>query len=157
MQLVVSHFTRSESSCSCTPLGLTIKYCSLLTQFIRLFRIFVTVNRDFAPLQHSPTELLIEAHFVHCDVRIQSLCMQWKLSLALEGFNSDHTTRNCLIICHIRFNVKCFNDLQPQIGFGGLEVACWPLIPKFSGSNPAEAVRFFRAKKSSARLASEGK
>jgi hypothetical protein len=24
--------------------------------------------------------------------------------------------------------------------FGGLEVACWPLVPKFAGSNPAEAV-----------------
>ena len=37
-------------------------------------------------------------------------------------------------------------------GFGGLEVACWPL-----GSDPAEAVGFFRAKKSSARLPSERK
>ena len=26
--------------------------------------------------------------------------------------------------------------------FGGLDVACWPLVPKFAGSNPAEAVRF---------------
>ena len=35
-------------------------------------------------------------------------------------------------------------------GFGGLEVACWPLVPKFVG--------FFRAKKkSSACLPSEGK
>jgi hypothetical protein len=42
-------------------------------------------------------------------------------------------------------------------GFGGLEVACWPLVPKFVGSNPAEAVGFLRAKKSSARLPSEGK
>ena len=42
-------------------------------------------------------------------------------------------------------------------GFGGLEVACWPLVPKFMGSNPAEAVGFFRAKKSSARLPLEGK
>ena len=42
-------------------------------------------------------------------------------------------------------------------GFGGLEVACWPLVPKFVGSNPAEAVRFFKAKKSSARLPVEGK
>ena len=43
-------------------------------------------------------------------------------------------------------------------GFGGLEVACWPLVPNFAGSNPAEAVGFFRAKKkSSARLPSEGK
>ena len=32
------------------------------------------------------------------------------------------------------------------IGFGGLEVACWPLVPKFAGSNPAEAVGFLRAK-----------
>jgi hypothetical protein len=30
-----------------------------------------------------------------------------------------------------------------QSGFGGLEVACWPLVPKFAGSNPAEAVGFF--------------
>jgi hypothetical protein len=42
-------------------------------------------------------------------------------------------------------------------GFGGLGVACWPLGPKFAGSNPAEAVGFLRAKKPSARLPSEGK
>ena len=41
--------------------------------------------------------------------------------------------------------------------FGGLGVACWPLVPKFAGSNPAEAIGFFRAKKFSARLPSEGK
>ena len=29
-------------------------------------------------------------------------------------------------------------------GFGGLEVACWPLVLKFAGSNPA--VRFLRGK-----------
>ena len=34
---------------------------------------------------------------------------------------------------------------------------CLPLVPKFAGSYPAEAVGFFRAKKSSARLPSEGK
>ena len=32
-------------------------------------------------------------------------------------------------------------------GFGGLEVACWPLVPKYADSNPTEAVGFFRAKK----------
>ena len=42
-------------------------------------------------------------------------------------------------------------------GFGGLEVACWPLVPKLAGSNPAEAFGFFRAKKCSARLPSEWK
>ena len=31
-------------------------------------------------------------------------------------------------------------------GFGGLGVACWPLVPKFAGSNPAEAVGFLRRK-----------
>jgi hypothetical protein len=41
--------------------------------------------------------------------------------------------------------------------FGGLGVACWPLVPKFAGSNPAEAFRFLRAKKSSALLPLEGK
>jgi hypothetical protein len=45
----------------------------------------------------------------------------------------------------------------PRIGFGDLGVACWPLVPKFAASNPAEAVGFLRAKKSSARLPSEGK
>jgi hypothetical protein len=30
--------------------------------------------------------------------------------------------------------------------FGGLEVACWPLVPKFAGSHPAEAVGFLGRK-----------
>ena len=42
-------------------------------------------------------------------------------------------------------------------GFGGLGVACLPLVLKFAGSNPAEAVGFLMAKKFSARLPSEGK
>jgi hypothetical protein len=33
-------------------------------------------------------------------------------------------------------------------GFGGLEVACWPLVPKFAGSHPAEAVGFLGRKNS---------
>jgi len=31
--------------------------------------------------------------------------------------------------------------------FGGLEVECWSLVPKFAGSHPAEAVGFLGAKK----------
>jgi len=27
-------------------------------------------------------------------------------------------------------------------GFGGLQVACWPLVPKFAGSHLAKAVGF---------------
>jgi len=54
--------------------------------------------------------------------------------------------------------IKLYNiDIMYSSGFGGLGVACWPLVPKFAGSNPAEAVGFLGAKKSSARLPSEGK
>ena len=42
-------------------------------------------------------------------------------------------------------------------GFGGLQVACWPLVPKFAESNPAKAIWFFRAKNYSACLPLEGK
>jgi len=40
---------------------------------------------------------------------------------------------------------RCTIYLQyiSPIGFGGLEVACWPLVPKFAGSNP---VRFLGRK-----------
>jgi len=31
-------------------------------------------------------------------------------------------------------------------GFGGLGVACWPLVPKIAGSNPAEAVGYLGRK-----------
>jgi hypothetical protein len=31
-------------------------------------------------------------------------------------------------------------------GFGGLGVACWPLVLKFAGSHPAEAVGFLGRK-----------
>jgi hypothetical protein len=50
-----------------------------------------------------------------------------------------------------------FSLTNVQSGFAGLEDECWPLVPKFAGSNPAEAVGFFRETKSKARLPSEGK
>ena len=45
----------------------------------------------------------------------------------------------------------------PRSGFGGLGVVCWPLVPKFTGSNLAEAIGFLKAKKASARLRLDGK
>jgi hypothetical protein len=36
----------------------------------------------------------------------------------------------------------------PVSGFGGLEVACWPLVPKFAGLHPAETVGFLGRKNS---------
>jgi hypothetical protein len=41
-------------------------------------------------------------------------------------------------------------------GFGGLEVACWPLVPKFAGSNPAEAVEFLRVNKNHQHVGGHG-
>ena len=41
-------------------------------------------------------------------------------------------------------------------GFGGLEVACWPLVPKFAGSNLAEAVEFLRVNKSPQHVGEHG-
>ena len=42
-------------------------------------------------------------------------------------------------------------------GFGGLEVACWPLVPQVRGFKPGRSRRIFQGeKKSSARLSSEG-
>ena len=35
---------------------------------------------------------------------------------------------------------------RKSIGFGGLGVACWPLVPKFACSNPAETVGFLGRK-----------
>ena len=46
------------------------------------------------------------------------------------------------IICHY-----C-SPLLGDISFGGLGVACWPLVPKFAGSNPAEDVGFLGRKNS---------
>jgi len=36
--------------------------------------------------------------------------------------------------------------IQHNNGFGGLGVAYWLLVPKFAGSNPAEAVGFLGRK-----------
>jgi hypothetical protein len=41
-------------------------------------------------------------------------------------------------------------------GFGVLEVACWPLVPKFAGSNPAEAVVFLRVNKNPQQVGGQG-
>ena len=56
-----------------------------------------------------------------------------------------------LVPSYYLFMIHCLS------GFCGLGVASWPLVPKFAGSNPAEAIGFLRAKKFSARLPSERK
>ena len=41
-------------------------------------------------------------------------------------------------------------------GYGGLEVACWRLVPKLAGSNPAEDVRFLRINKNPQHVGGHG-
>ena len=42
-------------------------------------------------------------------------------------------------------NLKFLSNIKVS-SFGGLGVACWPLVPKFAGSNPGEAVGFLGRK-----------
>ena len=50
----------------------------------------------------------------------------------------------CFVLWANRTN---FKTTYEQSGCGGLEVSCWPLVPKFAGSNPTEAVGFLRVNK----------
>ena len=52
--------------------------------------------------------------------------------------------------------VRPFTCYFLESGFGGLEVACWPLVPKFAGSNPAEAVGFLRVNKNPRHVGGHG-
>ena len=90
--------------------------------------------------------------------------LPYTLNRSLGGYQSQYGRRLRREKRPTRAEMRTDICVQPSVlsklvhsGFGGLEVACWPLVPKFAGSNPAEAVGFFRAKKSSARLPSEGK
>ena len=83
----------------------------------------------------------------NCSYKIEYECL-WSREITVEDI---------YILPVIGHNIIFFFNMIYISGFGGLGVACWPLVPKFAGSNPAEAVAFLRAKKSSARLPSEGK
>jgi hypothetical protein len=57
-------------------------------------------------------------------------------TVATENNEVLNTTRFCLL-----------PGKKNTSGFNGLGVRCWPLVPKFAGSNPAEAVGFLRTAK----------
>jgi len=56
----------------------------------------------------------------------------------------------CYILSYIvqSFPHLHFTPILYKGGFGGLGVACWPLVPKFGGSNPTKAVGFLGRKNS---------
>jgi hypothetical protein len=43
-------------------------------------------------------------------------------------------------------SLNAWPDISQYSGCGGLKVACWPLVPKFTGSHPAKAVEFLGRK-----------
>jgi len=53
--------------------------------------------------------------------------------------SNESTPLPCFLKIHL-------NVILLLSGFGGLEVAYWPLAPKFAGSHPAEAVGFLGRK-----------
>jgi hypothetical protein len=57
---------------------------------------------------------------------------------------------------HEAYNTNRWHIKPCDSGFGGLGVSALAFGTQVAGSNPAEAVGFFRAKKSSARLPLEG-
>ena len=118
------------------------------------------------PLQRS------HFHTCHGQARLLSLALHNFNNGSHGRFQSStfkppdlsEVVRRCGRTCHVFFSqnflqwtleTQCFEYGRPTAlhyptdasDFGGLEVACWPLVPKFSGSNPAEAVGFFRAEK----------
>jgi hypothetical protein len=61
---------------------------------------------------------------------------------------SDTALLYIIKLQYLILNVYVYDsEVRLTSGFGGLGVACWPLVPKFAGSNPAEAVGFLRVKK----------
>ena len=48
---------------------------------------------------------------------------------------------------HTHRHIYIYIYIYIYSGFGGLGVACWPLVPKFAGSNPAEAFGFLKGEK----------
>ena len=64
--------------------------------------------------------------------------------LYLQDYTRMHGKQN-IKQCKIVITGEYF-FLNVVLIFGGLGVACWPLVPKFAGSNPAEAVGFLGQK-----------
>jgi hypothetical protein len=90
--------------------------------------------------------LLVLYHYVHCCLlqSVQSTSMS--LPRTRQHVFSLSVTHNPY--ADRRLTVGYPTAVRPfTSGFGGAEVACWPLIPKFAGSKPDEAVGFLKGDK----------
>jgi hypothetical protein len=62
----------------------------------------------------------------------------------------------CISLGTHSLQANCSCSSGHYSGFGGLEVACWPLVRKFAGLNPAEAVGFLRLNKNPQHVGGHG-
>ena len=81
------------------------------------------------------------------DINLLKYCKEQDLEIAAVKIKFNK--KNIIVACLYRAPTGEFVYFLNQLdsGFGGLEVACWPLVLKLAVSNPAEAVGFFRVKK----------
>jgi hypothetical protein len=61
------------------------------------------------------------------------LCGDWNINFIQESVR----------LYDMQELLSLHNLVKVVSGFGGQWLACWPLVPKLVGSNPAEAVGFF--------------
>ena len=152
-----------------------MKCCTLIEQFLclrpqcKISIAFTCVYRDFDQQHRSALSRLFKnASVIRLDVFREE---DWKVlqdmrqvTLTLEQYSQmrhwdeywryklDDILGRCrvveaLSVSHILIINEVFcSRYVCFIGFGGLGVACWPLVPKFAGSNPAEAVGFLGRK-----------
>jgi len=89
---------------------------------------------------------------IFCPISRRNIRVILKMNLLFNKIISNNKT--CVIIvrlpikwikylgqiaCILEFRIKNNYFMSHLSGFGGLEVACWPLVHKFAGSNQAEA------------------
>ena len=85
------------------------------------------------------------------------LCCRYSLGTYLHKYRSynKHASLLSPYHCDNHQNTPVTSVLRTS-GFDGLEVACWPLVPNFTGSNPAKAARFLRVNKTPQHIGGHG-
>jgi hypothetical protein len=67
--------------------------------------------------------------------------------LSLPCRDCGHPSADSLPLCHEGYTYLLCNVVTPVLAASVvLEVACWPLVPKFAGSHTAKAVGFLARK-----------
>ena len=89
--------------------------------------------------------------FRHCDFDSYSCFREFDLHIYSHFATAIFTLIRISVT--LTFETVLISSLS---GFVGLEVACWPLVPKFAGSIPAEAFGFLRVNKNPQHVGGHG-